>query len=133
MPAPINASKQYVRFFFTSESVDPRPTSWEVALHTKNPGTGDDFEVSEPSYSRVPATFTSYVDPEGRGFWEAKNLADISFPAAGAGASYSVSHYTVRDATTGEALASGALTPPIPVVAGTIVSFPKDYLKIRGV
>lgn len=133
MAAPINASKEYVKFFFTADTVADRPTQWEVALHTKSPGLGDDFEVSDSSYARAPVTFTAYEAPDSRGFWEVMNLSDTVFPAAGAGASYTVSHYTIRDTATGEALASGSLSPPIPVVAGTIVSFPKDYLKVRGV
>lgn len=133
MPAPIYASKEFVKHFFTTDVVESRPIAWEVALHTKSPGTGDLWEVDATSYARTDVTFEAYVDPEDRGFWEAQNVADVAFPIAMAGEDYTVSHYTIRDKTNGECLAIAALEVPVPVVEGTIVVFPATYMKVRGI
>lgn len=133
MPAPIYASKEFVTYFFTADAVENRPVEWEVALHTKNPGTGDLWEVDATSYARADVTFEKYEDPEGRGFWEAQNIADVVFPAAQEYEDYIVSHYTIRDKTNGQCLAIAALEVPVPVVEGTVVTFPATYIKVRGV
>lgn len=133
MPAPLYASKEFVKYFFTADVVDDRPVEWEVALHTSAPGHGDDFEVNVLSYQRSDVSFEPYQDLDGRGFWEAQNINDVMFPEAEAGESYTVTHYTIRDKTNGECLAIGELAVPIPVVAGTVVTFPQSYLKVRGV
>ena len=132
MAAPLHASKEYVRHFFTSESVDSRPSSWEVALHTGNPGTGDDYEVNEYSYSRQEATFSSYLHDSGK-FYEAGNDSDIEFPEAEHGEDFTVTHYTVRNRSTGEALATGTLAVPIRMQEGSKITFPAGYIKVRGV
>lgn len=133
MPAPIHASKEFVKHFFTTEVVEDRPIAWEVALHTRAVGHGDDFEVAQLNYARADANFVSYEDPQGRGFWEAKNTVDVTFQAAGVGEEYTVTHYTIRDKTNGQCLAIGELSVPIPVVEGTVVTFPIGYLKVRGI
>ena len=133
MPAPIYASKEFVAHFFTTDVVESRPIAWEIALHTQSPGTGDLWEVDETSYARSDVTFNKYEDPEARGFWEAQNTADVTFPAALAGESYTVTHYTVRDKTNGECLAIAALEVPIPVVEGTVVTVPATFMKVRGI
>lgn len=133
MAAPKHISKEFVEYFFTAVVPGVRPVSWEVALHTKNPGEGDDWEVSEAGYARVDVEFDAYEDPDGRGFWEASNTEDVLFGAALPGEDYKVSHYTVRDKISGECLAIGELVVPVPVVEGTSVSFPKNYLKVRGI
>lgn len=133
MPAPIHISKDLVAYYFTADVVADRPVAWEVALHTKNPEKGDLWEVEETGYARTSVTFTKYEDAEDRGFWEAENEADVSFPAALEGQDYTVTHYTIRDATSGECLAIAALEVPIPVVEGTIVTFPATYIKVRGI
>ncbi len=134
MAAPEHISKQFVKFFFTSETAESRPSSWEIALHTGNPGAdGESNEVSGLSYSRQPVDFETYPDPEGGGFWEAQNTDDVTFAAGQSGDSYRVSHYTIRDGSTGDCLAVGQLTVPIQVDVGVVVSFPKEYIKVRGV
>lgn len=129
MAAPKHGSEQYVKYFFTGDSVDSRPTSWEVALHAGDPGIGDSNEVSDSVYDRQSVTFSA--DDSGS-FWQATNDADVSFPAAGAGANYTVTHFSIRDGN-GNALLIAPLQVPIPVVEGGVVSFPAGFLIARGV
>lgn len=133
MAAPLYGSKEYVKYFFTAEAIDDRPTEWEIALHTDLPGTGDDNEVDVHGYGRVGVTFESYVHPDSGSFWEAQSVADVAFPPGGPGDEYIVTHYTVRDKTTGECLAVAKLAVPIVVREGTVITFPANYIKVRGV
>lgn len=130
MAAPKFASEQYVKQFFTTSAVAARPTGWMIALHAGNPGAGDDNEVADSAYARQAATFVA----EDKGvYWEGSSQADVIFPAAGAGANYTVTHYSIRDAGTDECLAIAQLPVPLPVVANGIVSFPAGFIKVRGV
>lgn len=134
MAAPVHGSKEYVQYFFTDEvGIAPRPVSWEIALHTANPGKGDVAEVAETGYARVPVNFSAYAEAVDGAYWEAQSVADVAFPAGEPGQNYIVTHYTIRDATSGECLATAALQVPIPVVEGTVITFPANYIKVRGV
>lgn len=130
MAAPLHGSEQYIKQFYTAIAVDARPTSWKIALHESNPGTGDLGEVSGGTYARQEVTFTasSKID-----YFEAESVADVIFPAAGVGQSYTVTHYTIRDGVSGKCLSIGAMPVPVPVVAGGIISFPATFIKVRGV
>lgn len=130
MAASKHASEQYVKQFFTTDSVASRPTGWQIALHAGNPGTGDDNEVVDGNYARQAATFAA--TDEGT-YWEGSSQADVVFPAAAAGASYTVTHYSIRNASTGACLAIAQLPVQLPVVANGIVSFPAGFIKVRGV
>lgn len=130
MAAPIYGSKEYIKHFYTTDTVEARPVSWLVALHTGNPGTGDASEVSGGTYARQSVAFTA---SEKTGYWEAENVADVAFPAAGVGQNYTVTHYTIRDGGTGQALSVGVLPVPIPIVENSVISFPASYIKVRGV
>lgn len=130
MTAPIYGSKQYVQTFFTGEVVEARPTGWLIALHTDNPAAGDSNEVVGGTYMRQNVTF---VAEEKANFWEAASDIDVVFPAADVGQAYTVTHYTVRDALSGECLAIGVLPVSIPIMEGSVLSFPAQYIKVRGV
>jgi len=130
MAAPKYISEQFVKQFFTAETVAARPTGWTIALHAGNPGTGDANEAVDANYARQSATFTA---SDAGAFWEGANAADITFPAAAAGANYTATHYSVRNATGGAALAVAALPVPIPVVAGGVITIPAGFAKVRGV
>ena len=54
MAAPVHASKEYVQYFFTDEVLaTPRPTEWEIALHTASPGTDQiEFTPGSPGFIR---------------------------------------------------------------------------------
>lgn len=124
-----NLSEQLIKYFFTDEAVSSRPASWEVALHTADPGTTGANEVVEGAYARQSVTFAA---ADAGVYWQASNEADVTFPAAGVGASYSVTHFSIIDATNAEVLTSGALPVAIPVVEGTIISFAAGDLIARG-
>jgi hypothetical protein len=130
MPASKHGSEQYIKQFFTTDAVDARPTSWVIALHAGNPGTGDANEVVDSNYARQAATFAA---TDQGSYWEGANVADVVFPAASAAADYTVTHFTVRDAVSGECLGIGALPVSIPVVAGGIVAMPAGMAKVRGI
>lgn len=130
MPASKHASEQYVKQFFSTDAVAARPTGWLIALHTGNPGTGDANEVADGAYARQTATFAA--TDQGT-YWEGASAADVTFPAAGAGANYTVTHYSIRDAATGACLAIAQLPVSIPIVQGGVVSFPAGFIKVRGV
>ena len=129
MPAPLNISEQFVKYFFTDETVADRPASWEVSLHTGLPSLGGN-EVVDGNYSRQPVTLAS--SDQGT-YWEASNEAPVSFPAADVGANFTVTHFAIWDAVSGGMLGQAAIPAPVAVVEGTIISFPINYLKSRGV
>lgn len=142
MAAPLYGSKEYIDYFFTNDvGVELRPDAWEIALHTGDPGTGDDNEVSEVGYVRQDVTFEAYDAPvQAVGgpavtarYREAQSIEDVIFPEGEAGQDYKVTHYTIRDKTSGGALAIATLAVPIPVKEGTVISFPANYIKVRGV
>lgn len=130
MAASKHGSEQYAKQFFTTSAVDARPTGWEIALHTGSPGQGDANEVSGGTYARQSVTLSAV---DAGDYWEAVSQTDVVFPAAGPGQSYTVTHWTVRDSTSGECLAIGAMPVPVPVVEAGIISFPAGYIKVRGV
>lgn len=130
MPASLHGSEQYIKQFYTTEVVADRPTSWEIALHTAPPGTGDDAEVVGTTYLRQELAFTATAKTA---YFEAENVADVIFPALDVGEAYTVTHYTIRDKVSGECLSIGQLPVPLPLVEGGIVSFPATFIKIRGV
>ena len=130
MTAPKHISEEFIKHYFTSEATTARPTSWEVAIHTGSPGAGDQNEVSDYQYARQPVQFT--VSDKGT-YWEAENDADVAFPAASDDAPYEVTHYTIRDGDSGEAIATGALPVPVPVIEGTIITFPAGRIQVRGI
>lgn len=131
MTAPLYASEQYVKHFFTTDSSIPaRPTSWVVALHTGDPNKGSDNEVVGYNYVRQAVTFTA---TEAATNFEASNDADVTFPSFDTGANFTITHYTIRDGVSGSALATGKLAIPIQVSTGTNVVFPAGYILVRGV
>lgn len=129
MAAPKHISEQFVKQYFTAEAVDARPTGWTIALHAGNPGTGDANEVVDANYVRQAVTFLAV---DAGTFWEGESEADVAFPAAAAGADYTVTHYSVRN-NSGDCQAIAALPVPIPVVAGGVITIPAGFAKVRGV
>lgn len=133
MAAPVHGSKEYVKYFFTDDATSNRPTSWEIALHTGDPGTGDANESSGDTYQRESVEFEAYAEPNDGKYWEAQSTQDVAFPAGGEYDDYVVTHYTIRNAGNGEALATAKLAVPIPVKQGTVITFPANYIKVRGI
>ncbi|CAN7523917.1 hypothetical protein LJR071_003560 [Pseudomonas sp. LjRoot71] len=105
-----------------------------ISEHTSNPGATGANEVTpgvDSAYARQAVNMAKTLDGN---FYRARNSADVSFPAAGAGASYSVTHIAVWDAVTGgNCLAVAPVTGgAIPVVAGTINTFAANDIVVRG-
>jgi hypothetical protein len=129
-------SNDLLKYYFSATSVMTRPTAWYVALHTADPGRTGANEVTtggDSAYARKSATFT-VADAGSDGIYEAKNSADVVMNAAGAGASYTVTHASVwTAATAGTCLAVIPLAVPAATVAGTINSFAVGDLIIEGV
>ena len=105
-----------------------------ISEHTGNPGATGANEVTtgvDSAYVRRAATMVKSLDGN---FYRARNSADVVFPAAGSGASYTVTHIAVWDALTGgNCLAVAPVTGgAIPVVAGTINTFAANDIVVRG-
>lgn len=136
MAAPLYGSEAYVKYFFTNDAtIADRPTEWEISLHTGDPGTGNANESTGGYYSRQELTFEAYEAPIGgpTKYFEAQSVGDVVFEEGGPGDDELISHYVIRDKTSGEALAVAKLAVPIPVKTGTVIIFPANYIKVRGV
>lgn len=132
MPMSTFASEQSIKYFFTASGVATRPAAWTVALHTAYPGAdGATAEVTtgiDSAYARKSVTFAAALNGA---IWEAKNSGAVVMNAAGAGASYTITYLSIRDGS-GNVLAIIPLTTPVPVVAGTVVTFAINDILIRG-
>lgn len=105
-----------------------------ISEHIGAPGAAGANEVDsgdDANYARQPATLVKSLDGT---IYRARNNADVSFPAAAGGASYTVTHLGVWDAATaGNLLATMAVAGSgLPVVAGTINTFAINDIVIRG-
>lgn len=127
------AQQQVLTWLLTTGTPDTRPTDWYVALHTGDPGTGGDNELTtgaDANYVRKAVDFTVALNGNQ---YEADNDAGVAFDPAGAGASYTVTHVTVKDAlTTGNTILIVPLPVSIPVVEGGLVSIPISELLVEG-
>lgn len=105
-----------------------------ISEHTGNPGTTGANEVTTGVDSAYVRRAANMVKSLGGNFYRARNSADVVFPAAGAGASYSVTHIAVWDALSGgNCLTVAPVTGgSIPVVAGTINTFAANDIVVRG-
>lgn len=131
MTMPLFGSEQLIKYFFTASTVDTRPTAWSIALHTGNPGDGTANELTtgvDANYARKAVTFAAAANGN---IWEAKNSGAVAMNAAAVGASYTIPYITIRD-NSGDVLATIQLQTPIPVVAGTVITFAINDIVIRG-
>jgi hypothetical protein len=94
-----------------------QPTGLYMALHTADPGeVGTGNEVVGGSYAPQAVVFTAVVAGTG----QAVSSGAVSFagmPAA------TVTHFTIRDAPTGNPLFYGPLSAPQVVSAGATLAF----------
>lgn len=127
MTTPTYISEQIIDTFFTAGTV-------YVSEHIGAPGATGANEVAggnDANYVRQAATLAKSLDGT---IYRARNNADVSFPAAAGGASYTVTHLGIWDASTAGNLLA-VLTIPgsgLPVVAGTINTFATNDIVIRG-
>ena len=134
MPIPLSRASDQLKYHFTTDSVASRPTSWEVSLHKGDPRLGNEVTTSDTAnYARQSVSWLVTEEDEGgpEDRARATNDVDVTFPAAGPGSSFTVSWIAVRDASTGRMLAIGQLSPQIPVVENTIISFTVGDLVIK--
>lgn len=83
-------------YYLTTENVSTRPDTWEISLHTGDPGVdGDANEVADANYERQGVVFDLHTTPLGEPY--VQNTALVVFPAADA--DYEVTHIAVWDAT----------------------------------
>jgi hypothetical protein len=117
-----------LKWWFTTESVGTRPSSWEVALHSGDPGTGSANELTDANYERQPIEFEVVADGDG---YISRNDADVVFP--GLAASVTVSFMTIRDAATGNSIRAVQMDPPKSFSAGGVPRIPVNELVLEGV
>lgn len=120
-------SEQIIDTFFTDSGK-------YVSEHTANPGATGINEVTtgiDANYVRKAVTF---VKSASGTVFRARNNADIVFPAAGAGASYTVTFLCIWSALTGGNLLAVLAIPGsgLPVVAGTINTFAINDIVVLG-
>ena len=136
MPMSAALSQDVLTYYFTAGSPITRPTAWFVGLHTAAPGRTGSAEVAggvDSAYARK-AVAMAVTDAEADGIWEAKNTADVVMNAAGAGASYTVTHISIWTAATGGTLLGTLqLAVPLPTVSGAINSFAIGDIILQGI
>lgn len=120
MSASENLSLQALSYYFTTDAVDARPTTWNVSLHSGDPGPlGADNRITvadDANYADQSATFASSDQGD---YYRVANTAAINFPVAAT--AYSATHAVIRDAATDDPLAIVTLNAPVDVaVAGAI-------------
>jgi hypothetical protein len=118
-----------LEYWFTTTALGTRPTTWYLALHTGDPGTGLTNECADANYARQAITMQVVAGGDG---YIARNTADITFPAfAAAQTIYWVSVNT--SLTAGSPIHSAQL--PIAAVFGIagIVRIPINELVFDGV
>jgi len=92
-------------------------TTWFLALYTSNPtGADSGTEVSGSGYARQAITF---VAASGSSSGITENVADVTFPQATADYPAPVTHWGIRDASSGgNLLYYGAFTPAKTITLG---------------
>ncbi len=86
------ATLQSLKYYLTTEPPASRPTTWQVSLHTGDPGPdGTANEVTDAAYVRQTGAFaTDNTDPDAP---FADNTGLISYPAAAVG--FTATHMVV--------------------------------------
>lgn len=126
MSTPTYTSEQIIDLLFTNSTK-------YVSEHTGDPGATGANEVASGVDANYVRKSTTLVKSLSGTIYRARNSADVVFSAAGAGASYSVTHLGIWDAASGgNFLAALALPVALPVVAGTINTFALNDIVIRG-
>ena len=124
MGMTLSARNQTLGYLLTTGSVPTRPTSWQVCLHSGDPGDTGLNEVADANYVRQAATFDAdLVDGA------VSNDAEIVFPAADAG--YTFSFISVVD-NAGNFLLKQALPATRSITAGNSPRIATGELIIGG-
>lgn len=129
MNTTIASSEQLIKLLFTTDSLPTRPTSWDIALFTGNPGLdGASNECADSNYARQSATFTA-TQPTTGDVWQVNNDADIAFP--GFAAAQTITHIGVFSGA-GDALALFELPLARSLPVSGVLSIPASELVIKG-
>ncbi|MGS0735571.1 phage tail fiber protein [Pseudomonas sp. GG8] len=118
-------------YYFTADASVPRPSAWQLSLHTATPGgNGTANEVTDSAYARQSVTFS---DPDLANplFPLVSNSALVSFPAASS--SYTATHVVVWDVTRSAPLVIQRLIADKAVPIGSQAQLAIGELKIGGV
>lgn len=121
-PFTLQASLSY---FFLNAALGNRPSSWEVRLHTGNPGAGATNEVNDSGYVRPGATFEFNGPNTG-----VTNAADLNFGTAANG--FTVTHVSVWDSANAQALVTQRLANDKVITAGAQIVMAAGELTIGG-
>lgn len=127
MATPTYISEQIIDTFFAGSTK-------YVSEHTGNPGATGVNEVAggdDANYARQAVTL---VKSASGTVYRARNNADVVFPAASVGSSYTVTYLGIWDASTaGNLLATLAIPGSgLPVVAATINTFAINDIVVLG-
>lgn len=128
MAMSADATADSLKYYFTAVSVATRPSAWQVALHTADPGVnGADNEVADAAYVRQSGTFSVDVTDPDAPF--AENTGIITYPAAVA--AYTVTHISIH-ATGGDCLAVMRLVADKSIAIGAQAQFAIGEIIIGG-
>lgn len=84
--------EQSLRYYLTASTVNARPTTWEISLHSGDPGPdAANNEIAYAGYARQSASFSVDVTDPDAAF--AINSTLIEFP--GSTTPYTVTHVAV--------------------------------------
>ena len=123
------AAQESLAYYFTGLASSPRPTSWNVSLHTGAPGnSGTANEVTDSAYARQSAVFALNIVDSA--FPLVANSANIAY--ANAATSYTATHVVVWDNTNGQPLVIQRLVTDKVVAAGSPAQFATGELIIGG-
>lgn len=122
-------TRESLKQYLTDDAALSRPTSWEVSLHTGDPGIyGLDNEVSDAAYVRQPVSFDVLDTPLGVPY--AENSNELVFPTAGS--SYTVTHVAVWD-DAGNMLVSQMLYVSKPIPSGEQAYIASGEIRIGAI
>lgn len=129
MSMPPITAQESLAYYFTGTTSSPRPTGWNVSLHTGAPGNaGTANEVTDAAYARQSTTFS--LDISDAAYPLVANAATIAYPAAVTG--YTATHVVVWDTTNNHPLAIQRLVTDKVIPAGGPAQFSPGELIIGG-
>jgi hypothetical protein len=118
-----------LEYWFTATALGTRPTTWYLALHTGDPGTGLANECADANYARQTVTFEVVAGGDG---YIARNTAAVTFPAFAA--AQTIYWLSVNTALTGGApIHSAALPIAVVLDIAGIARVPINALIFDGV
>ncbi len=119
--------EQSLRYYLTASTVNARPTTWEISLHSGDPGPdAANNEIAYAGYARQSASFSVDVTDPDAAF--AANSALIEFPVSAT--PYTVTHVAVWGGA--DALVIQQLNSSKTITAGVKAQFAPGEITIGG-